>query len=94
MKPELAGNAALLVLIVSSCMLYGMLSFYAKILVAWKDQKTNYRLVFGALLIVILCMLFPPTSLHQYVLYFAGVELLLLCFLLMRIYFLRTTNEK
>lgn len=94
MKPELAGNTALLVLIVASCTLYGMLSFYAKILIAWKDQKTNYGLMLGALLIMLLCMLFPPTSLHQYVLYFTGVELALLCFLLMRIYFLKTTNEK
>ena len=94
MKPELAGQVGLLLLVVFSGLLYGVLCFYAKVLIARGDKKVNYSLAIGAMTLLGVFYFFSPVSLVQYTLSFAAVEFVLLIYLLQRIYILRKSNEK
>ena len=94
MKPELAGQVGLLLLVVLSGLLYGVFGFYAKVLIARGDKKVNYSLAIGAITLLGVFYFLPPLSLEQYTLSFAAVEFVLLIYLLRRIYILRKSNEK
>ena len=94
MKPELAGQVGLLLLVVLSGLLYGVLGFYAKVLIARGDKKVNYSLTIGAIILLGGFYFLPPLSLVQYTLSFTAVEFVLLFYLLQRIYILRKSNEK
>ena len=94
MKPELAGQVGILLLVVLSGLLYGILGFYAKVLIARGDKKVNYSLVIGAITLLGVFYFLPSLSLEQYTLSFAAVEFVLLIYLLRRIYILRKSNEK
>lgn len=94
MKPELAGQVGLLLLVVLSGLLYGMLGFYAKVLIARGDKKVNYSLAIGVITLLGVFYFLPPLSLVQYTLSFVAVEFVLLIYLLRRIYILRKSNEK
>ena len=94
MKPELAGQVGILLLVVLSGLLYGVLGFYAKVLIARGDKRVNYSLAIGAITLLGVFYFLPPLSLVQYTLSFAAVEFVLLIYLLQRIYILRKSNEK
>lgn len=94
MKPELADQNFLLILVVMMCSLYGFISLYAKVLIAFKDHWTNRILGLLGLVLVVILYVVPSLTLISYVLMIAGVELVSIVLLLSRLYFLRNSHEK
>lgn len=85
MKPELLGYNRLLVAVVLMCSLYGFLSLYTKILIAWKDRFANRILGGGGILLVAFVYLTGIKDLGEYVLVIMAVEFLIILLLLWRI---------
>lgn len=94
MKPELVDQHALLLLVVMMCSLYGFISFYAKVLVSFKDRWTNPILALAGVVLIALVYLMPKLSLPLYVILIALAELLVSFALLARLYFLRNKYAK
>lgn len=85
-KPELLSFAPQLTLIVVMCSLYGFMSLYAKILVAWKDKFVNFILLFIGVSLLIILYSFPWLTLFSYVWCIIIAECVLIWFLLWRVY--------
>lgn len=77
MKPELMGYGYLLVLVVLMAGLYVFLSFYAKILVAWKDRSVVYWLAGGLVTLLGFVYLLGSNSLEYFVYSILVVESIL-----------------
>lgn len=90
MKPELAQQGVLLMRVVVMAGFYGFVSFYGKILVAWKDAFVLWILTIGAVLGVALLYLLQMSELQLFVLTIVGIEGVLALMLFFRISYLHT----